>query len=176
MLDYRGRVMSTEPLEATPALGAIVEQGRGALPFALVHGEALVACAAWALGDAGITAVDLGTPWAHVVDAGEAFVLHDPLCPMTPASFIADCLARSLSSGSVVVGVDRDGTVLSPVVLAPEVVAALDETPVPDFDDLVRSLEARFPVQRVLAPDAAARVRELDDIAALEVLTTPKAP
>ena len=36
------------------------------LPFALVHGEPLVACAAWALGEAGVFLVDLGTGWeAH---------------------------------------------------------------------------------------------------------------
>ena len=37
-----------------------VDEGRGALPYALIHGEALVACAAWALGEAGVTPVDIG--------------------------------------------------------------------------------------------------------------------
>ena len=65
------------------------------MPFKLIHGEALVACAAWALGDAGVTPVDPGTPWAGLVDSGEPFVLHDALCPMTPAAFIAECVALS---------------------------------------------------------------------------------
>ena len=122
----------------TPSLGGVVETDRGSLPFSLIHGEALVACASWALGDAGVTAVDLGTEWAGLVDSGEPFVLHDPLCPMTPASFIAACVARAVETGTVVVGVrpvtdtvksvrdgavgatvDRDGlrAVASPIVL-----------------------------------------------------------
>ena len=42
-------------------MGAVVETDRGSLPFALVHGEPLVACAVWALGEAGVFVVDLGT-------------------------------------------------------------------------------------------------------------------
>ena len=55
--------------EIPPTLGSVVEEGRGSLPFALIHGEGLVACAAWALGDAGVTAVDHGTPWSAIVEA-----------------------------------------------------------------------------------------------------------
>jgi hypothetical protein len=36
------------------ALGWVPLEGRGSLPFALVHGESLVAAASWAVGDAGI--------------------------------------------------------------------------------------------------------------------------
>lgn len=165
--------MSTEDLEPAPALGTIVEEGRGALPFALVHGEALVACAAWALGDAGVTAVDLGTAWAGLVDSGESFVLHDALCPMTPASFIAACLARSAETGTVVAAVSADGEVLSPVVLPAAVVADLGELPSLDFAELVTALEGRFAVERLTAPPSAARVSDTDDVAALEALTTP---
>ena len=50
-----------------PSLGLVLEQDRGSLPFALVHGEPLVACAAWALGEAGVTLVDAGTPWSSLV-------------------------------------------------------------------------------------------------------------
>ena len=32
-------------------MGAVVGDDRGSLPFALIHGESLVACASWALGD-----------------------------------------------------------------------------------------------------------------------------
>ncbi len=165
--------MTDHPYDAEPALGAILEEGRGALPFALIHGEALVACAAWALGDAGVTAVDLGTEWAGLVDGGEPFVLHDPLCPMVPAALIADCLAQAVASGSVVVAVDAAGVVLSPVVLPAAVVAALDDLPSLDFAELVTRLEARFPVERVRAPASAARVFDLAGVAALESLTTP---
>ena len=46
--------------EPPPALGIVLDQDRGSLPYALIHGEALVACAAWALGDAGVTPLDVG--------------------------------------------------------------------------------------------------------------------
>lgn len=167
--------MMIDDPDATPALGTIVEEGRGTLPFELIHGEALVACAAWALGASGVSAVDLGTQWAGLVDSDEPFVLHDALCPMTPARFITDCLHRAVESGSVVVGVDEEGAVLSPVVLPAPVVAALTELPSLDFARLVELLEARFPLERVLAPVSAARVSSVADLARLEALTRPEA-
>ena len=160
--------------DATPALGMIVDEGRGALPFELVHGESLVACAAWALGDARVTAVDLGTSWEGLVDSGEPFVVHDSLCPMTPAAFIAACVAQSVETGTVVVGVDEAGVVLSPVVLPATVVAALTDLPSTDLAELVSRLEATFVVERLLAPAAAMRVSSAADVAALELLTTPE--
>ena len=39
-------------------LGLVLDDGRGSLPFALIHGEALVACAAWAVGEARVDLVD----------------------------------------------------------------------------------------------------------------------
>jgi hypothetical protein len=188
------RVMTTDEYdgqERIPALGSVVEEDRGSLPFALIHGEALVACAAWALGDSGVTAVDQGTGWSSIADSGEAFVLHDVLCPMTPASFIAACVATAVERETVVVGVRPvadagqragDGTsvdpadrvsVASPVVLPAGVVAALDGLPTLDFDELVASLRGRFPVRFVEAPPAAARVRSLDEVRALEEQTAP---
>ncbi len=176
------------------AFGAVIEEGRGSLPFTLIHGEALVACAAWALGESGVTPVDLGTAWAGLVDGGEPFVLHDSLCPMTPGSFIAECLERSVASDAIIVGVrpvtdtvkvvtdgsvgatvDRETlrTVASPVVLPPRVVAALEGLPSLDFADLVRALEARFEVEYVEAPTSARRVSSADDVAVLEALTQP---
>src|SRR6476469_1512245 len=99
--------MSTDDTDdPTPALGTVVDEGRGSLPYSLVLGESLVACAAWGLGDAGVTAVDHGTLWEGIVDSGEAFVLHDALCPLTPAPFIGDCVTRAVATGAVVVGVD----------------------------------------------------------------------
>lgn len=163
----------------TPALGAVVEQGRGSLPFALIHGESLVACAAWALGDAGVTAVDLGTEWAALVDAEEPFVLHDPLCPMTPAAFIAACVDRAVELDRVVVAVQPapgEGvttSVASPIVLPASVVAALDALPEVDFTRLAEALATRFRIERVPAPVQAARVRSPEDVDALEALTKP---
>jgi 2-C-methyl-D-erythritol 4-phosphate cytidylyltransferase len=178
--------------EIPPALGSVVEEGRGSLPFALIHGEGLVACAAWALGDAGVTAIDLGTPWAAVVDSGEPFVLHDALCPMTPAHFIADCVNAAVERDTVVVGVrpvtdtvkqvadgtvgrtvDRDSLVAiaSPIVLPAGVVARLDGLPSLDFAAVVAALRERFPVALLEAPTAARRVASADDVRLLEALT-----
>jgi 2-C-methyl-D-erythritol 4-phosphate cytidylyltransferase len=177
-----------------PALGAVIEQGRGSLPFTLIHGEALVACAAWALGESGVTPIDLGTEWAGLVDGGEPFVLHDSLCPMTPASFIAECLVRAVERDTVVVGVrpvtdtvkvvragvvgetvDRETlrTIASPVVLPARVVAELDALPSLDFAELVRALETGFGVEYAEAPTSARRVTSADDVTVLEALTQP---
>ena len=163
--------------EPEPALGAVVEQGRGSLPFTLIHGEALVACAAWALGDSGVTPVDLGTRWDGLVDAGEPFVLHDALCPMTPASFIAECVRLAVETGEAVVGSDSSGRVLSPLVLPPAVLASVTPAVLdaaassPDFDAIVATLERHGAVRRHPAPESAARVRTEQDVRALERLT-----
>jgi hypothetical protein len=175
-----------------PALGMVVDQDRGALPYALIHGESLIACAAWGLGDSGVTPIDFSTAWAGVVDAGEPFVLHDALCPMTPASFIDTCLATAVSSDAVVVGfrpvtdtvkevvdgfvgatVDRETLrqVASPIVLPASVVASLDAIPSYDFAELVAHLAQRFPVTWLEAPPSARRISSPDDIRVLEALT-----
>lgn len=175
------------------ALGTVLDADRGSLPYALIHGESLVAAAAWALGEAGVTAVDLGTAWAGLVDAAEPFVLHDPLCPMTPPAFIAECLARAVDRSCVVVGVrpvtdtvkvvadgvvgetvDRTAlvTVTSPVVLPATVVAALPGLPSTDFAALVDDLRRRYPVELVQAPPEARRVGSVDDVRVLEALTS----
>ena len=179
--------------ETPPALGSVVEQDRGTLPFALIHGEALVACAVWALGAAGVTPVDANTTWPALAEAGEPFVLHDALCPMTPPEFIAACVARSREHACVVVGVRQvtdtvkvvaDGlvgatvdrgslvAVASPVVLPPEVVAALDGFPSHDFVALVAALRSRFPVELVEAPPEGRRVGSEEDVRLLEALTS----
>lgn len=177
------------------ALGAVVEQDRGSLPFVLLHGEALVACAGWALGESGITPVDLGTSWAGLAAAGEPFVLHDALCPLTPPEFLADCLAEAVEHDAVVVGVRpvtdtvkhvEDGTVgatvdredllvvTSPVVLPASVVVALDGLPSTDFATLVAALAERFRVITVEAPPAGRRVTSPEDVRVLEALTSPE--
>jgi 2-C-methyl-D-erythritol 4-phosphate cytidylyltransferase len=183
--------------DAPPSLGSVVEQDRGALPFALIHGEALVACAAWALGEAGVTPVDIGTPWSALTEAEEPLVLHDALCPMTPPEFIAACVERAIEHACVVVGtrpvtdtvkqvtdglvgetVDRGSlvSVASPVVLPAEVVAALDDVPSHDFVELVALLRGRFPVELVEAPPAARRVGSVEDVRVLEALTAGDRP
>jgi 2-C-methyl-D-erythritol 4-phosphate cytidylyltransferase len=188
--------MTIDPYDdlTPPALGAVVEADRGSLPFALIHGEALVACAAWALGQAGVTPIDLGTTWAGIVESGEPLVLHDALCPMTPAAFLADCVRASEDQSAVVVAVrpvtdtvkqvedgyvgqtiDREGLVVvtSPIVLPPEVVAAVDGLPSDDFASLASWLAERFPVLTVEAPAEGRRVGSLDDVRLLEAQTRP---
>ena len=175
------------------SLGVVVESGRGSLPFALCHGEALVACAAWALGEAGVTQVDLGTPWEALVEAEEPLVLHDPLCPMTPADFIAACVERCATTQAVVIGVrpvtdtlkavDADGVVqgtvdreamrqvTSPIVLPASVVAGMEGLASTDFAELAADLAARFPVVTMQAPPEGRRVGDEDDVRVLEALT-----
>jgi 2-C-methyl-D-erythritol 4-phosphate cytidylyltransferase len=173
----------------------VVETGRGSLPFSLVHGEPLVAAAAWAMGEAGIFLVDLGTGWEALVDAGAPFVLHDALCPMTPPAFIVECVSHAVERAAVTVGVrpvtdtvkelhdDRVGNtvdrttllqVVSPVVLPAAVVAALDGVPTTDFAALVADLATRFPVETLEAPAEARRVADEADLRVLEALTAPR--
>ena len=176
--------------EPTP-LGIVLSEDRGSLPFLLVHGEALVAAAAWSLGEAGVTLVDDSVTWEALAETGEALVLHDSLCPLTPPGFIAACVAQSAESGAVVVGVhpvtdtvkqvadgrvgatvDRDGLqlVCSPLVLPGTVVAALDGLPTTDLTDLVVALRASYDVVTVDAPPTAKRVSGPDDVRLLEGL------
>jgi 2-C-methyl-D-erythritol 4-phosphate cytidylyltransferase len=183
--------------EAGPiALGVVVERDRGSLPFALLRGEPLVACAAWAMGEAGVQLLDLTTPWDAVREAGLALVWHDALCPMTPPEFLAECVRRAVADGVVVAGVlpvtdtvkelvdgpggpmvgdthDRDGlrTLASPLVLPGAVVAALDDWPATDFASALADLRSRHEVALVTAPASARRVRSDDDLRALEAVT-----
>jgi 2-C-methyl-D-erythritol 4-phosphate cytidylyltransferase len=177
------------------ALGTVVESDRGSLPFALLHGEALVVSAVWALGEAGVTVVDMVTEWSELVSAGTPFVLHDALCPMTPPAFLAQCATHAAERGAIIVGVrpvtdtvkelaegrvgdtvDRSNLlqVVSPVVLPPSVVAALDGLPSTDFAELVATLAERFPVETMEAPAEARRVADESDLRVLEALTAPR--
>lgn len=179
-------------LDDLQPLGLLLEEGRGSLPFALIHGEALVACAAWAMGDAGVHPIDSGISWEEIAYTGEPVVLHDPLCPMTPAEFIAACVVRAVTEDAVVVGVrpvtdtvkvvtdgvvgetvDREGlrTICSPVVLPASVVAALPSLPSLHFEELVPMLREHFKVELVPAPAEARRVANVEDVSVLEALT-----
>lgn len=176
------------------ALGIVLADDRGSLPFALVHGEALVTAAVWALGESGVLPVDLGTEWAGLVDSGEPVVLHDALCPMTPPWFIANCVIDAVEHQRVVIGVrrvsdtvkqvsdgfvgatlDRDELVrvCSPIVLPPAVVAGVElgAADLADLAGLAAALRARFPVHLVEAPPEARRVDTLEDVMMLEALT-----
>ena len=168
------------------------------MPFELVHGESLVACAAWALSRSGVTPVDAGLRWEQLTEmldrTGEPLVLHDVLCPMTPPSFIADCVAQATASGAVVVGtrpvtdtvkvltdgfvgatVDRDGllAVASPLVLPASVAGTLTEVP----RDLARAVAglaaAGQEVRTVTAPPEGRRVTSVAALRVLEALTAP---
>ena len=137
--------------EMPPALGMVLEAGRGSLPYSLVHGEPLVRCAVIALEEAGVEPIDADTDWDTVVDLveerAEVLVLHDALCPLTPPDFVATCTTLA-ATGAVVVGyrpvtdtvketadgfvgrtVDRDSlrALASPVVLPEAVVRGLFE-------------------------------------------------
>lgn len=181
-------------LDDLQPLGLLLEEDRGSLPFALIHGEALVACAAWALGDAGVQSVDTGVDWEEIALSGEPLVLHDPLCPMTPAEFIAACAVRAATEDVVVVAVrpvtdtvtqvtdgalgetvDRDSlrSICSPVVLPASVVAALPSLPSVHFDQLVPLLRQHFRIELVPAPAQARRVANQEDVTVLEALTRP---
>ena len=181
--------------EAVRPMGFVVDEGRGSLPYRLVHGEALVAAAAWAMGEAGVDLVDLTVPWHVVAEIGRPLVLHDPLCPMTPPGFIADCVQLAVARDVVTVGVrpvtdtvkqvaggrlgqtvDRDGLamVCSPIVLPARVVAGIGDRPGGDFVELVTRLRASYDVVLVDAPPAARRVASDGDIELLEALTDPR--
>jgi 2-C-methyl-D-erythritol 4-phosphate cytidylyltransferase len=167
------------------------------VPFTLLHGEPLVGCAAWAMGEAGIHLVDLGTPWEDVRDAGAALVWHDPLCPMTPPDFLAECVRRAVTDDVVVAGVlpvtdtvkdleerhglslvarthdrDRLRRVASPLVLPASVVARLDDWPDEDLVRAVADLRALGPLLFAEAPTSAARVSSPTDLVRLEALTS----
>lgn len=200
--DATGGLAPIEELDREPlrASGVIVEQERGMLPFGLIHGESLVATAAWAAGEAGVELMDASLGWDVVAEREEPLVLHDPLCPMTPPRFLGHCVRVAVETGEVVVGVrpvtdtvketrdgaigatrDRDGLVAlcSPVVLPAATVAALVDAQqagaIPaDFADLVADLRARgLPIRFEEAPAQARRVASEEDIAVLEAQTRP---
>jgi 2-C-methyl-D-erythritol 4-phosphate cytidylyltransferase len=146
------------------------------------------------LEEAGVELVDLGTSWSDLVETGKPIVLHDPLCPMTPASFLAACVTRAVAQDCVVVGVrpvtdtvkvvtgeyvggtvDRSTLlqVVSPVVLPASAAAALDAPPEGDFAELVATLAERFRVETVEAPAEARRVADDSDLRVLEAFTRP---
>jgi 2-C-methyl-D-erythritol 4-phosphate cytidylyltransferase len=160
-------------------LGIVPTDARGSLPYALVHGESLVAAASWALTTAGVELFDYSVSFEAVQDAEQALVIHDPLCPLTPVEFLEEAVEECERTGAVVVGVrpvtdtvkEYDGTTLgatldrealvcvtSPVVLPATVVAALDGLDTDDLAALVARLSERFPVRHLPAPALGRRI------------------
>jgi 2-C-methyl-D-erythritol 4-phosphate cytidylyltransferase len=188
--------MSARDVEVL-ALGRVLSEGRGSLPFALVHGEALVTAATWALSEAGVLPLDARTSMSGVLDADLPLVLHDSLCPMTPPAFIAECVRRAVEIDGVVAGVrsvtdtvkvaaggllgatvDRDALalVVSPLVVPAGLVADVEELladPAADLAALVRVLQRTHAVELVEAPAEAFRVTGPEDLRVLEALTRP---
>ena len=173
-------------------LGIVPTEGRGSLPYALVHGESLVAAASWALSTAEVELFDFSVAFETVQEAGLPLVVHDPLCPLTPAGFIAEAVAESEATGAVVVGVrpvtdtvkEYDGTVLgatldrddlvcvtSPVVLPAAVVEALDGLDTDDLAALVARLSERYPVRHLEAPALGRRIVDEADLDVLVALS-----
>src|SRR4051795_522353 len=173
-------------------LGIVPTDARGSLPFALVHGESLVAAASWALTTAGVELFDYVVSFEAVQEADRPLVVHDPLCPLTPAAFLADAVEECERTGAVVVGVrpvtdtvkeyegsmlgatlDRDDLVCitSPVVLPAAVVAALDGLETDDLAELVAQLSGQFPVRHLPAPPLGRRIVDESDLEALVALS-----
>lgn len=185
--------MSDDPA----VVGIVPVEGRGALRFAVLHGEPLAARASRTLREAGVEVLDLARWRAGVVSRGAALVVHDPLCPATPAEFLRAAVATA--AGVVVVGVhpvtdtvrmvdgrgllgralDRAAllTVASPVVIPARVLVSVPgQPPVDDLADLVVRLRSRHPPVEVVflpAPAAARRVTDESDLRLLEALTDP---
>jgi 2-C-methyl-D-erythritol 4-phosphate cytidylyltransferase len=179
--------------EAPGAVGIVPVDGRGSLPFSLLHNESLVAVASWALGEAGVVLLDFTEEWDEVVSRGSTVVVHDPLCPGTPVSFLREALAVCEESGTCVVGTrpvtdtvreaDESGTtgrtvdraellaVASPVVIPAPVVASLAEAPpLDDLADLVVALQRDHDVRFLEAPAEGRRVADESDVQLLEAL------
>ncbi|HEX4189891.1 MAG TPA: 2-C-methyl-D-erythritol 4-phosphate cytidylyltransferase [Marmoricola sp.] len=178
--------------EEEQPLGWVPLDGRGSLPFALVHGESLVAAASWALGEAGVQLYDASVSFDQLRESGRALVLHDPLCPLTPVDHIVDSIERCASTGSVVIGfravtdtvkradgenlgetVDRSGlrSVASPVVIPATVLAGLVDLDTSDFAVLAATLADLGEVVWLEAPTLARRIHDEPELRILEALS-----
>jgi 2-C-methyl-D-erythritol 4-phosphate cytidylyltransferase len=180
--------------EVATAVGIVPVEGRGSLPFMLLHGESLVAVASWALGEAGVDLLDFTASWASVQAREAALVVHDPLCPGTPVGFLTEAVLTAQSGTAVVVGArpvtdtvkeaDQQGVlggtadrsellaVVSPVVIPAAVVAALPALPsLDDLADLVVALREQHEVVFLEAPATARRVSDASDLRLIEALS-----
>lgn len=175
------------------ALGLVPDEGRGSLPFALVYGEPLIAAATFAVEAADITVVDPRTEWTAVVETDLPLLIHDPLCPLTPSSFLAEAVQAALETDEVVVGVrpvtdtikvdlgDRLGEtvdrsslreITSPIVVPARILAQLDALPSYDFAEIAAAF-AHWGIRELPAPPLSRRIRSADDLAVLEAAGRP---
>lgn len=173
-------------------LGWVPLEGRGSLPFALVHGESLVAAASWAVGQSGARLYDASVTFDQVRASGLALLIHDPLCPLAPADFLAEAAERAQESGTVVVGfrpvtdtvkhragetlgetVDRSGlrAVATPVVIPAAVLAGLDAVDAGDLPRLVEELALLGEITWLEAPPVARRISGPEELVVLEALS-----
>ncbi|MCZ4498990.1 MAG: hypothetical protein JWQ74_1543 [Marmoricola sp.] len=184
--------MDVDEDEDIAPLGWVPLDGRGSLPFALVHGESLVAAASWALGEAGAQLFDASVSFETVRGSGRTLLLHDPLCPLAPADFLRGAADLCAETGRVVVGyrpvtdtvkvrdgdqlgatVDRAGlrATATPVVIPPGVLADLDTLETADFPALVAELALRGEIAWIEAPPLGRRIADEADLAVLEALS-----
>ena len=187
--------------EEQQPLGVVPVQGRGSLPFALVHGESLVAAATWALVAAEVEILDAATPVEELRGCSRIVVVHDPLCPLTPVAFIEEAVTLCQQSAAVVVGVrpvtdtvkrlegqvgrEHVGATLpreellsiaSPVALPPAAVAGLGTLEeIEDLSAWVARLAETYPVRFLQAPPLARRILDPEDLAVLEALSRSSA-
>lgn len=173
-------------------LGWVPLDGRGSLPFALVHGESLVAAASWAVGESGARLFDASVTFDQVRESGLPLLVHDPLCPLTPSDFLTAAAELCVESGSVVVGfrpvtdtvkrttgerlgetVDRSGlrAVASPVVVPAAVLARLPGLDTSDLPRLVAELATLGEVTWLEAPPVGRRIVDEADLLVLEALS-----
>jgi 2-C-methyl-D-erythritol 4-phosphate cytidylyltransferase len=138
--------------------------------------------------------------FAEVQETERPLVIHDPLCPLTPAGFIEEAVEECEQSGAVVAGVrpvtdtvkeydaspgpapaarwlgatvDREELVCvtSPVVLPAAVVGSLASLETDDLARLVADLSTRFPVRLLQAPPLGRRIVGEPDIEVLDALS-----
>lgn len=173
-------------------LGWVPLEGRGSLPFALVHGESLIAAASWAVGESGALLFDASVSFDQVRETGLPLLVHEPLCPLAPPDFLAAAAERCRETGQVVVGfrpvtdtvkrrtaetlgetVDRSGlrALATPVVIPAEVLARLDGLDAADLAGLVAQLAGLGEIVWFEAPPLARRIVDEDDLAVLEALS-----
>lgn len=174
------------------ALGLVPLEGRGSLPFALVHGESLIAAASWAVGEAGVQLFDDSVAFETVRDSGRPLLLHDPLCPLAPADLLSRCVEVCVETDRTVVGfravtdtvkqvagdsfggtVDRTGLrqVTSPIVIPGSVLSQLERLDAADFASLVADLAELGEIAWVETPAIARRVAGEADLLLLEALS-----
>lgn len=183
--------------------GVVVAPERGALGSHRLHGVRLMDHARKALADvpgcdvvlAGEHGADRGLPLSQLLSGYDLVLVHDPLCPLLPASTLADC-ARAVPPGGAAVGVlpvtdtvkridgdvitstvDRDAlrVLAAPVAFATSLLPVLEHR-LPrarDLGDLARLVDLLAdlgPVVPVQVPSFARRVADADDVAVLECL------